>query len=85
MNIDGRRTRGHSKKERERQLDTPKNHPHHLTKKMVDLEWIVLHFGSISDPKMDAKFNKNIVWKQLPSKINQNGVSEIDPIQVDRG
>ena len=84
MKTEGRRRRGHSKKERERQLDTPKNHSQHLAKKMVEFESILLHFGSISDPKMDAPSNQNIVRTQLPLKINQNGVSEIGPIQVSR-
>ena len=61
MKIEGRRRRGHSKKERERQLDTPKNHSQDLGKKMVDFESIVLHFGSISDPKIDTKSNQNLI------------------------
>ena len=85
MDIEGRRRRGHSKKERERQLDTPKNHSQDVAKKMVDSESILLHFESIPDPKVDAKSNQNIVRKQIPSKINQNEVSEIDPIRVNRG
>ena len=59
MKIEGRRRRGHSKKERDRQLDTPKNHSQHPSKKMVDLQSILLHFQSISDPKMDTKSNQN--------------------------
>ena len=85
MKIEGRRRRGHSKKERDRQLDTPKNHSQDVAKKMVDLESILLHFGSISDPKMDTKSNQNLIRKQISSKTNQNGVSEIDPIRVNRG
>ena len=85
MKIKGRRRRGHYKKERQRKLDTQKNHSQHLAKKMVDVESILLHFGSISDSKMDAKSNQNLIRRKMPSKINQNGVSEIGPIQVDRG
>ena len=63
MQMEGRRRRGHSKKERERQLDTPKKHSQHLAKKMMDFESILLHFGSISDPKMDTKSNQNLIPK----------------------
>ena len=63
MKMEGRRRRGRSRKERERQLDTPKNHSQHLAKKMLDFESILLHFGSISHPKMDAKSNQNLVRK----------------------
>ena len=63
MKIEGRKRRGHSKKERERQLDTPKNHSQHLSKKRIDLESILLHFGPILDPKMDTKSNPNSIRK----------------------
>ena len=63
MKIEGRKRRDHSKKEREHQLDTPKNHSQHLSKKRVDLESILLHFGSISDPKMDTKSNPDQIRK----------------------
>ena len=76
---------GETMQERDRQLDTPKNHSQPLAKKLVDFESILLHFWSISDPKMDAKSNQNIVRKQIPWKIIQTGVSEIDPIRVNRG
>ena len=81
MKFEGRKRRDHSKKERERQLDTPKNHSQHLNKKRVDLDSILLHFGSISDPKMDTKSNPNLIRDYMPSKIDQNGVSEIGKIR----
>ena len=85
MKNKGRRRRGHYKKERERKLGTQKSHSQHLAKKMVDVEWILLHFGSISESKMDKKSNQNLIRRKMPSQINPNGVSEIDPIWVDRG
>ena len=85
MKIKGRSRRGNYKKKRERKLDTQKSHSQPLAKKVVEVESILLHFGSISDSKMDAKSNQNLIRRKMPSKIKQNGVSEIGPIQVDRG
>ena len=66
-------------------LALQQNNSHHLAKKMLDFESMLLHFGLFSHPKMDAKPNQHIVRKQIPSKFNQNGVNEIDQIQVNHG